>query len=281
MTAPNQYLRQAHKLVPDVLAILVATVAIGITAYFGKLLVEAPKISLADGIQTLILIFIAGTMFVAIWSQRRNQAFGRSAAYLDKAIKLIGAAKEVLSTTGGAPTNDRISWVTAARLLTRAEAIAKQISEPPHRAIYEAEHDYQRHTFHDFLRINGDALEASFFCGAPRPGMTIGDAVHDPSQEDNGQNWIPPRVLAVIYRFFQYPEGYEDPLDASSALSSRELDRFWLFQQRGVCDYVTFRQNFVPVGREIRQRVPGAAPVRVSAADVTAKMELLSGQWEE
>lgn len=278
MADKNTYLHQAHKLVPDVLAVITSAFSIGIIACFCNLLTEAPKITLADRIQILILISIAGTMFVAIRSQHRNEMFNDSTIFLNNAISLIEKAKDVLLTPDGTLTNKRVNWVTAARLLTSAEKIAQQISVDAHKTIYVAERDYQRHVFTDFLKINNNPLEASFFCGAPTTtSMQIGEAVYNSSQEPNGGNWIPTRIIAVIYRFSQFPEGYEDPLDTSNNLTSIELERLWLFNQKGVCDYITFRGNFVPIGSNLYQ-ITGDHHQNVSADQITDQMQILSGR---
>jgi hypothetical protein len=277
----TSYFRQAHKIIPDVIIVITATVLICITVYMGKLLTTAPIITISDYIQLLILVFIAGTMCVGIWVQRRNEAFARSHSFLENALSLIAKAKDVLTNPDGSPTNDRISWVTAARLLTRAQTIASQITAEPHRIIYEAEYDYQRHCFGDLLRHNGEPLTASFFCGAHDPSKPIGDVVYDASQKKDGQNWIPTRIVAVVYRFFQYPEGYEDPLDKSIHLSQREIERLWLFDQKGVCDYFTFRNHFIPVGSKIKQANPNSGLYQeVAAIEITQQMDSLSGTVE-
>ncbi len=283
MTPPKstRYIDQAHKLVPDILGLLFGLYAAAFAVYFGKLLIAEAEISLSDFIQLLILLFIAGTMFVGIWAQRKNKEFERSAAYLGNALALITKAKQVLLKPDGSPSNNRIAWVTSARLIVRAELLRCKITELSHQAIFAAEHDFHRHDFHHILKVNGSPLDASFFCGAPSPGMTIGEAVYDSTQEKNGQKWIPPRILAVVYRFFQYPETYEDPLQSVDKLSSREVDLLWMMDQKGVCDYITFRENFIPVSREVRQIISGSKPTKVSASEVTDQMKLLSGKWVE
>jgi hypothetical protein len=265
------YFRQVHKLFPYAFGSFILGFFICIIFYMKKLLLTP------DFIQVLILFFIAGTMCVGIWVQRRNEAFAQSREFLENALSLINKAKDVLKGPDGSPTNDRISWVTAARLLTRAQNIARLITAKPHLIIYEAEHDYQRHCFGDLLRHNRELLSASFFCGAQNPRMPIGHAVYDPSQKPYGQKWIPPRIVAVVYRFFQYPERYEDPLEESVEMSPEEIERLWLFDQKGVCDYLTFRNHFIPVGSKIRQtNINGGPSQEVSAIEITQQMNLLS-----
>lgn len=220
-------------------------------------------------------------MVVAMWAHQQDALFSRSSAYLDNAIELLNRARGVLTTASGNLTNDRVSWVTAARLIARAQNIASLISVDAHQKIFEAEHDYQRHTFGDFLKHNGQPLPEAFFCGAKFSGLSIGHASHHPSQGKDSEKWIPPRIVAVIYRFFQYPEGYEDPLDSSVELTKEEIRRLWLFGQRGVCDYLTFRKHFVRIGKKVFKIGNGKNKSQpLDAAQIDGEMSSLSGLEE-
>ncbi len=281
MSIRRNHLKQAEKLVPDMAGILLALASIAFITYFGKLLNSTPEIELNDYIQILILIFIAGTMVAAIWAHIKNSESSRSAAYLEKSIEFINRARSVLTTANGEITNDRVSWVTAARLITRAQHISSAISVEAHQRIFEAEHDYQRHIFGNFLKHNNQSLSDAFFCGAEFSGLSIGEAIHHSSQGNNGEKWIPTRIIAVIYRFFQYPQNYEDPLDSSTELTNKEIERLWLFEQKGVCDYVTFRKHFKCIGGNVMQFRNGKKiNERMTADQVNCVISSLSGLEE-
>lgn len=270
MKTRNQgaYLMEARKIIPDVAGVLTGAIVLSMTFFLiNLLLLKADKIGVPDGIQILIMVFIGGTMITAIVVQARNESFNRSAALLANATTLIERAKVVLTDAGGGPTNDRVSWVTAARLLTRAEAVSSEISVPTHRAIYEAEHDYQRHVFWGFLRDQGKPLSASFFCGGPA-SASLGTAACDPNNRKGDQHWIPSRIASVIYRFFQFPESYEDPLDSSVELEERELDRLAILGQRGFTVYIRFRKKCFAVGNKVFQRNNGAHASVISASEI-------------
>jgi len=274
------YFQEARKIVPDVMGVCTGFGLLFLMFFLGKFLVEAPDIKLADIIQLAILVFIAGTMGVGIWVQRSNGRFARSRIFLEHALSLVDKAKKVLTMPDGSVSNDRISWVTAARLISRAEEIREQITEEPHKAVFAAEHDYHRHCFGDFFKFRDRPLTASFFCGAHDPSVPVGEAVCDSSQGKDGRDWIPTRIISVVYRFFQYPDGYEDPLDRSRNLTGHELHRLWLFEQRGVCDYFTFRKNFVAISSSVRRLQPGRVQESVGAAEINAEMRNLSGILE-
>ncbi|RIA31604.1 hypothetical protein DFO61_2328 [Ectopseudomonas oleovorans] len=274
----KNYLTEAKKIVPDIAGILIALASLAFVFYFGKLLNSNHTIPLSDYIQLLILIFIAGTMGTAIWGHIKNSEFSRSAAYLENSIELINRARNVLKTTEGTLTNNRVSWVTAARLITRAQHISSKISVQAHQEIFEAEHDYQRHTFGNFLKHKNKPLSEAFFCGAEFSGLSIGEAINHPSQGNGSEKWIPTRIISVIYRFFQYPQNYEDPLESSIEFENHEIQRLWNFGERGVCDYVTFRKHFRRIGNNTIQLSNGKK-VRdnMTTNDINQAMLSLSG----
>lgn len=243
---------EAKKLVPLILGVLTGLAAIAA----GGLLVKAIVISnleLAEVVQVFTLPVLVATVIVAIWVHRRNVEFAKSREYLDHAVEVIDRARAVLTNNDGTLNNGRINWVTAARLITRAEHVIGLISVDVHSKIIEAEHDYQRHQFAD--QINATAgqrdLPAAFFLGADYLGLSIGQAAYHSSQSKDSEKWIPERIVAVVYRFFQYPKGYEDPLATSTSLDGPEKDQLWLLGHRGVCDYLTFRIHFVRAGSKV------------------------------
>jgi hypothetical protein len=284
MSLQSNYFKEAQKLVPDFLGVLLAIISISIVWGLAFLIASTSKIALSDYIQLAIFVFIAGTMFVGIWTHRRNEEFRRSETFLSNAVELINRARSVLTTKDGELTNNRVCWVTAARLLTRALQISAQISNDAHQKIFEAEHDYHRHDFGNLFMPNGQQLPASFFVGASNISLSLGNVIHSASTSGNeiSAGWIPPRVIAVVYRFFQYPEGYEDPLNTSEELTRLEKNRLWLFKHHGVCDYLTFRKHFVPVGTQVfKINTSSGKNTLVASTQIDLEMASLSGLEED
>lgn len=254
---------------------------VALAIYLGYLLISEPNIDLADYIQLLILIFISGTMFVAIWTQNKREDWEQSSAYLERSIELMRRAFEVLSREDNYPKNDRISWVTAARLLQRAESISRSISVYSHQEIYESEKDYQRHRFNELLTIEGKSLPPEFFTGK---SMIVGDLGKSAAGDGSGRvgdEWIPTRIVSVIYRFKLYPDNYDDPLERSSDLTQRELEKLWLFDHKGVVDYFSFRRQFFPAISKVFMRAEGQETREVTAEEINQYMPSLSGFYDD
>lgn len=282
MCLQSNYFKEARKLVPDFLGILLVVISISLIWGLAFLITGTSEITLLDYIQLATFVFVAGTMFVGIWVHKRNEEFRRSETFLENAIELINRARKVLTTKSGELTNDRVCWVTAARLLTRAQHIATLISNEAHLKIFEAEHDYQRHDFGSLLMHDKQQLPASFFVGADNRALSLGNAVFSTPQADVSKGWIPPRVVAVIYRFFQYPENYEDPLNTSSELTRTEKSRLLLLGHRGVCDYLIFRKHFFAIGEHVclRSRTHNSTD-SINSTQIDIEMTSLSGLEED
>lgn len=151
-----------------------------------------------------------------------------------------------------------------------------RLTLPSHKAIFESEHDYQRHRFGDLLKVNGSTLPTEFFLGKGHvPGSIGRSAYHTISMK--GRSWIPKEALSVVYRFRVFPEGYDDPLMGTVPLTSGELDRLWLFDEKGVYDYFVFCHYFAATNSSVFRIKGSAGPSPVSFADIDNEMSSLSG----
>ncbi len=223
-------------------------------------------VGLADCIQIAIMFIIAGTMIVGVRAHNYEKSYSQSETNLTGAISLVDRAALILQPDG-VLTNDRVAWVTCARLITRAEALKNKITTETHRQIFEAEHDLRRHYFLDLLKQDGKALTGAFFCGG-NSTRSIGDTVTDSLHPENGSIWIPERIINVVYKFMSFPDGYEDPLDISARFSEKERRRLGLLGYDGIKEYVDFRNNFYPLGRKILSNNKSSPCVAQTASDI-------------
>ena len=120
----------------QVLALILVGVLLCMLAYLGHLIKIPPVMSDSDYIQIWISFIILLTLIATVYAQYRVSERAASEAYLESTINLINKAFSVLHDEESGLRCDRISWVTAARLLTRADIIAKKISTTPHQHIY-------------------------------------------------------------------------------------------------------------------------------------------------
>lgn len=213
---------------------------------------KVQSLTLADCIQVIIMLFIAGTMIVGLRSHNYEKEYSQSATNLESALSLIDRAAQVLLVDGKV-TNDRVAWVTCARLIARADSLSKKITTETHNLIFEAERDLQRHEFRDILKLDGKELSGAFFCGGIQ-GQTIGEVVSSSDHPEGGVAWIPTRIINVVYTFMSFPEGYEDPLRTSKDFGVKERNRLFRLGYEGVREYLIFRKIVVVVGKKITRR---------------------------
>ena len=259
---------------PETMIVLAITIVMAIVSYLIHLLHSEPTIKVSDYIQLLILAVIAGTLFISWRNQYKKDQLYESEIYLQKTISLIEKAYNVIKNDDGFPSNDRIAWVTSARLITRALNLSSKIILESHKEIFISEHDYYRHMFSDLLKIDGEPLPASFFCGSTHISTSLGEAAFNSSSTKNvGDNWIPTRIVSEIYRFKSYPNNYSDPLNNSMDLSREEREKLSFTDEDGVSDYFIFRDNFIPI---IDKVYPRGDKTAVTKEAIDTKMELLS-----
>ncbi len=270
-------LKNAKSLAPEMLGISFGLLAVGFALYLGYLFTLEPLIKLSDYIQILVLVVILSALIVSIWVQQKKERLDESNIYLINSIELINKAYSLLKKEDNTITSSRVSWVTSARLLKRAQTLALKISLSSHKIIYESEHDFQRHRFHDLLKIEEQPIPAEFFCGDGFVIGSIGKSAYSTLTKSEGANWIPPRVIAEIYRFSTFPKEYEDPLEESSKFSNIELERLWMFNDRGVCDYITFRNNYNFVSEKVFKIKGVNKASEVDAETIDQQMRSLSG----
>lgn len=257
----------------------VEIVVIGILLMWGGAL-KVQALNPADCIQIIIMIFIAGTMFVGIKSHNYEKEYSQSATNLESALSLVERAAYVL-VVDGKLTNDRVAWVTCARLIARAEALSRKVTTETHTLIFEAERDFQRHKFRDMLKVGGQELRGAFFCGGDQ-SQTIGEAVSDSDHPKGGSSWIPTRIINVVYTFMSFPEDYEDPLRYSEDYGVKERNRLFQLGHEGVREYLVFRKLFLIVGKKVIKKSDSkGAPLSAEDIDDVIAADMMMLELDE
>lgn len=233
-------------------------------------------VGLADCIQILIMVFIALTMFFGVRAHNHDKNYQQSATNLTSAISLVEHAARILQPAG-ILTNDRVAWITCARLISRAEVIKSKITTETHLLIYNAQHDLWRHSFRDLLKPSGHEKSGAFFCGGDST-RSIGETVTDTLHPKNGRLWIPEQALNVVYKFITFPEIYNDPLEGSTRFTDEERERMGLMGFDGVKEYADFRNNFYALGNSIRSKEESRRGVNQSAAEINDCIQ--SASWK-
>jgi len=157
---------------------------------------------------------VAYRLYVASTNRHvQEDARAWSAVFLKESKQILERAYEVFSGSGqSAPANDRLIWLSIARMLLRYHALKVHISEPDHQQIMEENEEYQRLRFYVLLDRCKDELDHEYFRG--------------PEDHPQDSDEIDDRSIAVIFNFTRWPDGRPDPID--------DVDDVELFAQGAV-----------------------------------------------
>lgn len=157
---------------------------------------------------------VAYRLYVASTNRHEQEdARNHSGIFLEESKQILERAYEVFAGSGQpAPANDRLIWLSIARMLLRYHALRVNITEPDHQKIMEENEEYQRLRFYVLLDRCEDELDREYFRG-PKDHPQDGEEIDDSS-------------IAVIFNFTKWPAGRPDPMD--------EVDDIELFAQGAV-----------------------------------------------
>lgn len=196
------------------------------------------------------LAAVTATMLV-LHNEEAKQEQDRSLFFLQSYIDGLTAALALLRQG-----NQRALWVAAARMLSRCEKIEQEITRPAHRHILELKREELRHSFAHILGLDNPQATASYFYGAPDPGMPIDEAARAASRAIDLPNmrqistvqWIDEASLHTVWRFSEYRDGHSDPLGG-------EFDRSRLYELEhsmpGLAEYLHHQDRYRTVAGEL------------------------------
>ena len=168
------------------------------------------------------------TLFVGIiaflWQSRLNifeRGYQKSQFALQSALDAYEQAYNLLKNRN----NDRVTWVSAARILEHGNRISKKVSEETHRDILEIQRIRYRHVLGELLGSDDHPISASFFYGQKDDTSDLDTAAMESTRREDVPHspetgWkkpvmksIPESALFIIWKFAQYPENYEDVVE--------------------------------------------------------------------
>lgn len=166
-------------------------------------------------------------VLVALLTLLRNGDRAASEDYLESARDLIAKAYQTLNVIddGGRPKNNRMHWLTSARMIRTAEHIGSKISVQSHKEIWVEELEYWRGRFYDLIHTDIEGFPETYYAEKPEhmDGYTSG--VREPLSE---------KSLAVLYRFIKWPQDRPDSLQDECVFSDEEIETMSLFGPRGL-----------------------------------------------
>jgi hypothetical protein len=195
---------------------------------------------------------------VANKTKRREDRYRHSSFALDSALKAYNDSYALLSDGN----NYRATWITSARVLERANSIAKQITEPVHINVLEAQREQYRKVFGDLLGFDNYNKGGSFFYGTEKPESSIDEAAPEstkrkdisteavPGASVSVLKAIPESVLRSLWDFASFPSEYEDPIRGEFTEEEVTKTTNW-FLWPGLFQYLKHTRTYQSIGGKL------------------------------
>jgi hypothetical protein len=184
------------------------------------------------GAALLAPLAVVTGVWVAVFTFIMGQRRSHSADLLEAALVLLERAFTVLvpkHESGRAPANERLTWLSAARLVRTAEKIGSQLTEASHVMIYSETKEYWRTRFRDVLFPSIDGFPSDYYAEKVEHVFCCSMEDRMPLSESS---------LAVLYRFAKWPDGVVDPIKDEPPFSEQEISHMQLFGPRHLGDFL-------------------------------------------
>lgn len=195
------------------------------SVFLRRLFLAPELVTLTDVAPLLIAAGVLTALITLLYNIRR----GRSEDVLKAATELLEKAYAELALDdqkSDTPSNERLAWLSAARLIATAERLSTQISEKTHQLIYQEKREYWRTRLHLLIFPTTEGLPGSFYAEkAEHMNGYIGRIRTPPLEE---------KSLAFLYRFVRWPEGLSDPIGQVPGFSEEEIEKMRTFGPRGL-----------------------------------------------
>lgn len=172
-------------------------------------------------INTIVIIVAVVIAYLTLsYNKSRNQ----SADFLTKSLSLLEKAHDLFNDRdeNDFPKNDRLLWLSVARLIKTSQDTSELITEPSHKRIYNIELSYWRYKFSEILTV-GDkhhTFPEEYFAEKP---------IDHHFKLGEGRSPLSLISLAFMYKFVKWPEGELDPLDGVEPFTEQEINKMITF----------------------------------------------------
>lgn len=196
-------------LVGVLLSLIVSAVARAVAEDIPFLQIAQATGSLAVGISAIVGLFLyEATVKKHKYEGTRNA----SKVYLSEAVNILERAYDIFTDKGCniyPPRNNRLLWLTTARMFLRYYRIKQRISQDDHCTIVKEHEEYWRVQFYNILDRNKSNFDLRYF--QPSGNKYHGDNI----QRDS---------IGVIFDFARWYDDSEDPLPNTDVISMYAKD---------------------------------------------------------
>ena len=190
------------------------------------------EVHLLKGIQAIGSPAIAAiAVFIAFMAFRhsviRHDAVTQMTAsqdYLEEAKALLERSYGVFMPAGARmPPNDRVSWLTAARLIVSYQKTRCYITEAAHLEIMDGYEEHFRHLYYRALHDYRDRMDLRYF---------------SPEDDRYSIRNLQIASIAVVFEFIRWKDGKTDPLDDIDEVALLALNDSASVRFRGIKEYL-------------------------------------------
>ena len=141
---------------------LILSIYIVLTAGEMKLL---PAIQSIGSIATAFAAVIAFGVYVSTVRRHQEEDSRKtSETYLREALSVLEKAYETFIQQGdNPPANDRLLWLSTARMIVRFQKLRKKVTEKDHVAVADENEEYTRLKFYTLLKGNSNNFSREYF----------------------------------------------------------------------------------------------------------------------
>ena len=173
-------------------------------------------------------LLVAAGVLTALIAFLLNLRRARSEDFLKASTEMLEKAFEMLAPEENAlePTNNRLSWLSAARLVATAEKLSADITENSHELIYKEKKEYWRTRFYELIFPSPpEGLPGLFYAENPKHMIAHSGGIRVPLSE---------KSLAFLYRFIRWPDDTRDPIGEELSFTDDEIHKMQTFGPRGL-----------------------------------------------
>ncbi|HCF3751144.1 TPA: hypothetical protein NID23_005733 [Pseudomonas aeruginosa] len=182
-------------------------------------------------------LFVGAGVLIALITLSYNQTRSLSEDYLESATDFLSKAFDTLDQKkdkDGRPVNDRLVWLTAARLIAISETISDKIILKSHKLIWQEQQEYWRGRFRDLVSPTREGFPPEYYADKPQDYIHRTESTRAPLAE---------KSLAVIYRFVEWPKNRVDPLSKHTLFSDEEIVNMGVTGPRGLSKILQEKQS--------------------------------------
>jgi len=189
----------------------------------------------------LVAIGTLGAVWVALWQVFAQRAESTSRTYYDQAATALRSAVEDFSgevLANGRPVNKRRHWLNFARGIGTAQELAARIRTNDLRDIWSRTEHYWRERVYDLLDPMWDSYPVDYY-GYSAPADLHKNFAFSPGDREP----LSEPSLVVVYKWIDWPKGYQDSLDKALKFADAEITKMESFGPRGLAAYIGILRN--------------------------------------